>query len=170
MEQEPTPPSQGGTGDRLLDTLLWEIRVLTKTALSGVGLADDRVQWTERRWDAVDLTATWSRDHANANVHAWIVGNWPLYGIRFEGAVWEDDEASLRRRLRFLTGPCGSATVTESGTAQLRIEIPNREALVEDIAAFVHKLQKVGLTSVEWEHKLTPPPTAERPPRAIDFN
>ena len=117
------------------------------------------LEWTEMRWDTVDITATWSQDESHRNIHGWVLGDWPVFSLRFEGSAWEDDERSLSRRVVFFSGPMTTVRVVEGGsTPQAKIEIPNPDALVKDVQGLVARLQAVKLKDAPWDHKLLPRP------------
>src|SRR5437870_3483269 len=108
---------------RFVQRLLTEVRNIVKTAVESVNL-QSRVEWTDMRWDAVDVTVKWSQGESYRNVHGWVGEDWPVFSLRFEGAAWEDDEQNLRRRVVFFTGPTATMKVLEGGTAQPKFEIP----------------------------------------------
>lgn len=129
-----------------------------QSALKDAGLSSP-ANWTEMRWDAVDITATWSEGESYRNIHGWVVGDWPAFSLRFEGAAWEDDEKDLCRRVVFFSGPATSVKVVGGGSAQPKIEIPNREGLVKDVQGFVAQVRNAQqLKAAPWDHRLPPRP------------
>jgi hypothetical protein len=78
----------------LAETVLGEIwERLLNPALDRAGIDLDRVSRESLRWDAVDITAYWTGDDdAQRHIHMWLVGQWPRFDLRFEGAIWKDEE------------------------------------------------------------------------------
>ena len=145
-------------GERaFVEQLLAEVRSVMKTALQ-YAVPPSGVDWTEMRWDTVDITATWSPGNSHRNIHGWVGGDWPIFSLRFEGSAWEDDENNLRRRVVFLAGPDTVLRVREGGTAHPKIDVPDREQLVKDVGGLVERLQRAELKDLPWEYGLAPRP------------
>src|SRR4051794_25522829 len=97
--------SQRSDGSTFWERMLGDVRRLLRDAVSARDISLENVRWTERRWDAVDVTVAWPREHPSRNIHAWLNGSWPRFDLEVEGAQWQDDEQNLKRRVRFFAFP-----------------------------------------------------------------
>lgn len=151
----PQPPNERS----FLDRLLKEVRDLMHGELKNV----PGVQWIEKRWDAVDVTAKWPKDQSHRNIHGWITGDWPEFWVRFEGAAWRDDEENLLRRVVLLTGPQGQLRVVEGGTLAPTIEF-DRGTLGKNLHNLVEQVRKIELDGGQYfEVQLSPRPKPASP-------
>jgi hypothetical protein len=159
-------PDERLKGERFfVEQLVTEVRGVIQRALQ-VSVPLAQVEWTEMRWDTVDITASWPQDNTHRNIHGWVRGGWPAFLLQFEGSAWEDDERSLQRRVMFLSGVRANLTVVEGGTAHPKIEIPDRERVVKSVQELVGRLQGVPLKDAPWEYGLHPHPVRDSSPQA----
>jgi hypothetical protein len=148
-------PEWAPTHDRrFVQQLLSEVRSILKAAVESVNM-QSTVEWTDMRWDAIDVSAKWPQGESYRNVHGWVGDGWPVFTLRFEGAAWEDDEQNLRRRVVFFTGPTATIKVLEGGAVQPKFETPHRDAIVKEVRALTERLQKVQLSEVPWQFDLS---------------
>jgi len=141
-----------------LNRLSGEVRSLMEAALNGTIEPID-VKWTEKRWDAADVTATWDLDDSHRNIHGWLGGDWPSFSLQFEGAAWQDDEHRLRRRVIFLSGPTSALKISEGGKQQPKIDVSgSRESLTANLRELIQRLQTVQLRDAPWQYSLQPRP------------
>ena len=134
-----------------------ELRSLIGGALRAAAL-DAQPSWTDMRWDVVDVTATWSRGNERRNLHGWLTGDWPSFVVSFEGAAWEDNEATLHRRVLFFSGPTTSLMVAQGGVANPEIRVRDRESLASSLREFAQRVDRAELTNVSWDFRLADKP------------
>jgi hypothetical protein len=159
------PDERLTSGRSFVQQLLTEVRGVMQRALE-VSVPLSQVEWTEMRWDTVDITAAWPQDNSYRNVHGWVLGDWPAFLLQFEGSAWEDDEGDLQRRVVFLSGVTADLRVLEGGTAHPKIEIPDRDGVVKSVQELVGRLRRVPLKDAPWEYGLLPHPARHVSPQA----
>lgn len=152
--------NHGLPGERSLwRNMLKVIRPLIEKALVDADIeGGDNIQWTEMRWDIPDITASWPKDRPTRNIHGWIRGgSWPRFFLEFEGAIWEDDEEKLQRRLRFFSFPGRPGVLTLSGLASVPVvAIENGAELQSGLDMLARDLSNAKLDNEVSTHPLQP--------------
>lgn len=154
--QEPTRSSER----TYWSFILRKVREAMEKALDHEGVSPSSVSWTEMRWDVPDVTATWTTDEMNRNMHAWLSGGWPSYRADFEGAVWQDDEDKGERRARFIPGPF--AYVRVGGPADSpSVRIDQWDQLMSALRGLVIEIQEATLNTGAARYDLWPDPRSQ---------
>ena len=152
-------------GEKIIDEV-WNS--LLKPALDKESVHDPKR--ASMRWDVIDTIAYWdSSDEIARHIHAWLVGEWPRFELRYEGAAWKDEmdaDGLERRKYAFYQPDVDSARVellgpNEDPTVQF---LPSEEDLIEELGQLIRRVCGAKLEDVgsETARTVVLPPVLRR--------